>query len=50
MGRLKQMKIIEKIRQLITKKKIENKEAPNAKKKESNKIVLNRWGFPVRDS
>lgn len=48
MGRGIKMKILDKIRQIITKKKEVNKEPLIAKEKKTNKVSRNRWGFPQR--
>lgn len=41
------MKILDKIRQIITKKKEVNKEPLIAKEKDANKVERNKWGFPI---
>tara|TARA_R100000664_G_C2682696_1_gene90020 strand:- start:101 stop:235 length:135 start_codon:yes stop_codon:yes gene_type:complete len=43
------MKLLNKIRQIITKKKEVNKSPRNTKKKEPNKVRINKWGFPTLD-
>lgn len=47
MGRRIKMKILDKIRQIITKKKEVNKEPLIAKEKDANKVERNKWGFPI---
>ena len=43
------MKLLNKIREIITNKKQVNKKPRNTKEKESNKVRLNKWGFPTMD-
>jgi hypothetical protein len=47
MGRGIKMKILDKIRQIITKKKEVNKKPLIAKEKDANKVERNKWGFPI---
>jgi len=47
MGRAINMKILDKIRQIITKKKEVNKKPLIVKEKDANKVERNKWGFPI---
>tara|TARA_R100000805_G_C3617401_1_gene119596 strand:- start:1748 stop:1876 length:129 start_codon:yes stop_codon:yes gene_type:complete len=40
------MKILNRIREIITKKKEVNKTPQNTNKKKTNKVRRNQWGFP----
>ncbi len=57
MGRAINMKLLQKISQIITKINLSNKDKGHSsdrmppmlirKEKESNKVKRNRWGFPI---